>query len=180
MPGQLARGLRRTLAEILKAEDLDSAMEKIRGLGVRKVISPLFALFNHRDERVRWGAISALGAVTAELADTGMESARVVMRRLMWNLNDESGGIGWGCPEAMGEICATHEGLAREYLRILFSYAREDGNYLELDILQRGLLWGIGRVAQARPEMVMGEGPNILPYLKSEDPVVRGLAAWVA
>lgn len=25
-----------------------------------------------------------------------MDSARIVMRRLMWSLNDESGGIGWG------------------------------------------------------------------------------------
>jgi hypothetical protein len=45
-----------------------------------------------------------MGEVMAHLADKDMESARVIMRRLMWSLNDESGGIGWGAPEAMGEI----------------------------------------------------------------------------
>jgi len=58
-----------------------------------------------------------------------MESARVIMRRLMWSLNDESGGIGWGAPEAMGEIMARHEQLTKEYSAILGSYIREDGKF---------------------------------------------------
>jgi len=48
----------------------------------------------------------------------------------------------------MGEILAAHNGLAQEYAHILLSYAREEGNYLELEALQRGLLWGIGRLAE--------------------------------
>ena len=53
-----------------------------------------------------------MGVVVAGLAEHDMESARVVMRRLMWNLNDESGGIGWSSPEAMGEIMDPFPGLA--------------------------------------------------------------------
>ena len=59
-----------------------------------------------RDELIRWRAVSAMGIVTAALADARMDAARVIMRRMMWQLNDESGGIGWGIPEAMGEIMA--------------------------------------------------------------------------
>ena len=119
-----------------------------------------------------------MGAVTADLAQEDMEGARVVMRRLMWNLNDESGGIGWGSPEAMGEILASHEGLAKEYASILISYAREDGNYLEHPVLQRGLVWGIGRLAQFRPSLLKHTAPFLLPFLQSPDHVVRGTAAW--
>jgi len=43
--------------------------------------------------------------------------------------------------------------LAEEYLHMLVSYMREDGpkafqdgNFIELPMLQRGLLWGIGRL----------------------------------
>ena len=36
----------------------------------------------------------------------------------MWTLNDESGGIGWGSPEVMGEILAAHKGLAEIQGRI--------------------------------------------------------------
>jgi hypothetical protein len=108
-----------------------------------------------------------------------MEAARIIMRRLMWNLNDESGGIGWGSPEAMGEILACHEGLAREYAHVLISYTRENGNYLEHELLQQGLLWGVGRLAQARSYLLQGAVPYLMVYLGSGDATVRGLAVWV-
>ncbi|NIR18057.1 MAG: HEAT repeat domain-containing protein, partial [Desulfobacterales bacterium] len=79
----------------------------------------------NEDQDVRWSAVKAMGRVVAKMADEDMESARVIMRRLMWNLNDESGGIGWGSPEAMAEILTCHDGLAKEYAHILISYARE-------------------------------------------------------
>jgi len=102
-----------------------------------------------------------------------------VMRRFMWSLNDESGGIGWGAPEAMGEIMACHEGLAREYAHILVAYMREEGFFLELEMLQRGLMWGLGRLAQVRPSLLRDKNAAafLLPYLDSNDAVVRGLAA---
>ena len=164
----------------LKSADLDIALEKLSQLPVRQVINSLFSFLYNSDEQVRWRAVTAMGAAVAKLADEDMESARVIMRRLMWSLNDESGGIGWGSPEAMGEILACQKTLAREYRQILTSYAREDGNYLELEPLQRGLLWGIGRLSQARPDLVKDAAPYIMPYLKSRDATVRGLAAWIA
>ena len=121
-----------------------------------------------------------MGRIVPCLADEDMESARVILRRLMWNLNDESGGIGWGSPEAMGEILASHEGLAREYTPILISYAREDGNFQETEIMQRGVLWGIGRLASVFPMLVREATPHITPFLKSPDASVRAHAAWVS
>jgi hypothetical protein len=97
----------------------------------------------------------------------------------MWNLNDESGGIGWGSPEAMGEILACHEALAKEYHQILISYAREDGNFQEHELMQRGVLWGIGRLSQVRDDLMKDAAPYLMPYLKSPDATVRGLAVWI-
>jgi hypothetical protein len=98
----------------------------------------------------------------------------------MWNLNDESGGIGWGSPEAMGEIMARHDGLAKEYACILVSYINEAGNFLEHEMLQRGVLWGLGRLAHARPELVRDAAAYLPLFMRSKDAVHRGLAAWVA
>ncbi|MBW1668705.1 MAG: hypothetical protein JRI79_09340 [Deltaproteobacteria bacterium] len=109
-----------------------------------------------------------------------MEAARTVMRRLMWNLNEESGGIGWGSPEAMAEILSRHRSLANEYARILISYAMENGNYLEMEMLQRGLLWGIGRLAEAWHDLAAPAAPLIPPYLASKDATVRAYAAKLA
>jgi len=118
-----------------------------------------------------------MGAVVTNLADEDIESARVIVRRLMWQLNDESGGIGWGAPEAIGEILACHEGLAGEYANILTSYIREDGNFLEHEPLQRGALWGLARVAQVRPDLVQDAKSYLIHRLGSTDATVRGLAA---
>ena len=140
----------------------------------------LFSFFYHGDELVKWRAVSAMGAVVSTLARQDMESSRVVMRRLMWNLNDESGGIGWGSPEAMGEVMARHERLAKEYHKVLLSYIMPDGNYIEHEILQRGVLWGVGRLAHARPNLVKDVVHLLCPYMESPDPALRGLAAWTA
>jgi hypothetical protein len=98
----------------------------------------------------------------------------------MWQLNDESGGIGWGCPEAMGEIMARNENLAEEFWCILISYIRPDGNFLEHEALQRGALWGVGRLAHARPRLLKDSTDYLYPYMQAGDPYLRGLAAWAA
>jgi hypothetical protein len=173
------RATKQRIYELLKSLDLASALAEISRLPSRKVINPLFSLLYNRDQDVRWAAIKAMGMIVAKMAHEDMESARIIMRRLMWNLNDESGGIGWGSPEAMGEILACHDGLAKEYAHILISYTREDGNYLEHEVLQRGLIWGIGRLAQVSPHFLQNAVQHLFPYLESTDATVRGLAAWV-
>ena len=179
MQSQSGRALKRRVYDLLKSTDFDQALEEIQQFPTRRVINPLFSLLYNNNERIKWRAVTAMGAVVTKLADGDMESARVIMRRLMWNLNDESGGIGWGSPEAMGEILACNEILAKEYARILISYAREDGNFQEHELIQRGVLWGIGRLSQVRPDLVKDAAPYLLPYLESPDANVRGLAAWI-
>lgn len=72
---------------------------------------------------------------------------------------------------------------------MLISYMREDGeelcqdgNYLEHPLLQRGLLWGVARLSACRSELVLerGAGPELLPYLCSEDANTRALACIAA
>ena len=160
-------------------ENPDAALEEMLRLPPRSVINPLFSFLHHGDPRLKWPAVRSFGAVVSALADQDLESARVVMRRLMWSLNDESGGIGWGSPEAMGEVLARHPVLAAEYAPILLSYAREDGNYLEHERLQRGLLWGISRVLETQPDLFRDGFPHLERYLGSADATVRGLAARI-
>jgi HEAT repeat protein len=173
------RSLKKKLFDLLNQGDLDKALVEIGRLPPRQIINPLLSFIQSGNEKVKWGAVKAAGHVVSRLADSDLEAARVIMRRLMWTLNDESGGIGWGSPELMGEILAAHGGLAREYAHILLSYARPDGNYLEHEGLQRGLLWGIGKLSEKRPELVKESAGVLLPFLESQDGVIRGLAARV-
>ena len=170
---------KRRIVKLLGSADIDAVIEKLRQLPAAKIINPLIGALCSTKMTVRWHAITALGPVVADLAEQNMEATRVVMRRLMWSLNDESGGIGWGAPEAMGEILSCHNGLAEEYTHILVAYMREDGFYLELEQLQRGLMWGLARLAGNQPELLRARNAVIylLPYLESSDSEVRGLAA---
>jgi hypothetical protein len=172
------RRLKKEVFVLLKEENFDQAMATIRSLPGRRVINPLFSFLCSLDPQIKWRAIKAIGEVVTNVAKEDMESARVIMRRMIWNLNDESGSIGWGLPEAMGEALARHEGLAHEYAVILESYIREDGNFLEHEPLQRGVLWGLGRLAQERPELLKSAIPHLQPFLSSKDAVLRGLAVW--
>ena len=146
----------------------------------------LFSLICREDPHLRWPAITCMGLALSRLADQDLEEARIMMRRFLWSLNDESGGIGWGAPESIAEVMCCHEKLADEYVHMLISYMREDGdelhqdgNYIEHPLLQRGLLWGVARLSECRPALLARKGApgDIPPYLDAVDAEVRGLAA---
>ena len=174
------RSLKNKILKQLKKKDFVKSLEEICQWPARQVVNPLFSFLYSGDENIKWRSITALGEVVSHLAERDLESARIVIRRLMWNLNDESGGIGWGSPEAMGEIMARSPQLAQEFSNILVSYIRPDGNFLEHQILQRGVLWGLGRLAYAQPHLVEEAATLLRPYLQSKDPTLRGLAVWTA
>jgi hypothetical protein len=172
------RELKGKVLAVLESDNFEKGINELCRWPARQVINPLFSFLLSMDEQTRWRAVTAMGAVVSHLAEKDMESARIIMRRLMWSLNDESGGIGWGAPEAMGEIIASHGGLAKEYAPVLVSYIREEGNFLEYEPLQRGAVWAIGRVAQSRSHQVQDALPHLFSYLASSDATLRGLAAW--
>lgn len=174
------RRLKQQVFDVLSSGSFTRRLPELLETPGRRVVNPLFGYLLHADEIVRWRAVVAMGEVVFHLADQDPESARVVLRRMIWQLNDESGGIGWGCPEAMGECVARHPALADTYHRLLVSYLDPEGNHLEHPVLQRGLLWGIGRAAHARPDHMMGWGHLLQPHLVDDDPHHRGLAAWSA
>lgn len=174
------RKLKNEIRQHLQHDPFDQALDEICRLPLKRTVSPLFSFLCSIDEQIKWRAVTALGKVVSGLAALDLESARVVMRRFIWNLNDESGGIGWGCPESMAEVMAQNKGLAEEYGCILISYIQPEGNYLEHEGLQRGVLWGVGRLAHSYPQYTQTISGYLIPYMESNDPILRGLAAWAA
>ena len=174
-----SRDLKKQIHKLLSKENFNDGLYQISNLPAEKVISPLLSFFYNNDQLIRWRAVSAMGIVIAKLSEQNFEATRNLMRRLMWNLNDESGCVGWGSPEAMGEIMVLNERLASEYHKILISYIIPNRNYIENEALQQGVLWGIWRLAHARPEYVKNSIDYLLPFIESPNPVLRGLALWI-
>ncbi len=172
--------LKKRLRSLLANSEMEAAGALLGELGGRKAATLLLGLIADGDVVVKFQAVSALGLVVRELAASDLETGREVLRRLVWSLNEESGAVPWGAPEAMGEIMANDRRLAEEYLNLLISYIWIDGNYLEFEPLQAGVAWGVGRVAQAFPKLVLGRGAAgpLLDHLASPDGQVRGCCAW--
>lgn len=174
------RDLKKKLSALFSENEPTETLNAICRMPPGKVVNALFPFFYSKEPLHFWQAVTAMGAVVSLMADQNMESARVVMRRLMWNLNDESGGIGWGSAEAMGEIMARNEKMADEYACMLISYINPCGNFIDQPDLQKGILWGLARLARTRPQRVAGASGLLIPFLSSLTPALRGLAAWAA
>ena len=171
------RKTKQQVGKILLEPHRETAMEMLMQIPDEQLVGHLFSHFYHKSDLVKFRSIAAMGALGSRMGQKNMEKARIVLRRIMWNLNDESGGIGWGSPEAMGEILGLSPELAREFNSILFSYLDPDGNYLEHEMLQRGVLWGVGTYLESNP-LDLNEKTKglLLGYLQSLDPVKRGYA----
>jgi HEAT repeat protein len=169
---------KKKIIDLLKSPDFLKRLDTLQGLPLHKTLSTLFSALCSEDEEVKWHAVTAAGRLVADLGERDPEAARDILRRMMWSLNEESGGIGWGFPEAMGETLARNETLAREFATLLFSYIQPEGNFLEFEPLQRGVLWAIGRLAEAFPSLItpLKPGAFLLPFLESTDTAVRGNA----
>ena len=149
-----------------------------------KTANGLIGLLTDSKETVKWRAVIALGQLADQMFSEDPEGVRKVIRQLIWNLNDESGGIGWGMPEALGEILAVVPALREGYSGLLAAYLVEGGCRLENEQLQKGVIWGLGRLKfldRALKDKVI---PFLLQALKNPDPSTQGmpsgpLVSWV-
>jgi rubredoxin len=161
----------------LEKEDYDGLADLARGQE-GKIASALIGFLTDGQEVVKWRAVKALGLVAESLFRRNPDRVRTLIRQLIWNLNDESGNIGWGMPEAFGEILARIPSLKQEYLRLLTAYLGEEKGLLDHPQLQKGVIWAIGRNRALDP----GSKAKALSFLKAalqaKDPSLKGTAVW--
>lgn len=193
------RRTKRIVENVLRADDWQERLAELETYPPKKLVGALFSMLLNPDALVPWRAVVAFGKVVDRMAGRNMEDARIVMRQLIWRMNEESGNIGWGIGEIWGEIMARNERLADDYHTILLSYVQEyegicHGNFLDHPPLRWGVLWGLGRLAQERPELlekglddlelvldpakVMEGREGTYEGLECHDAQARGLACW--
>ncbi len=119
---------------------------------------------------MRWLAVEALGRVAAVRAREDLEPVREMLRRTLWLMNDESGGLLWHGPQVLGAVLASVPALPGGLLEILASF-------LEEDPFRVGTRWALWRIATVRPEAVAVAAARLFPSLADPDAAVRGHAA---
>jgi hypothetical protein len=127
-----------------KPKDLGTAIRDLR----RRLMSG--------DGLARRQAAREMGKVASFLAQEDLEAGRNLCRRLFWSLNAESGEIGWGAAEALGEIMAESKPLAREFGHLLVSLIAEGENRLKDPALLDDAARGLDRLLMSWPETVPG------------------------
>ncbi len=176
------RSLRREISKSLADPSFPQTMSSLVAHSPKTVVNALLPYLCHANVVVKWNSVLGVGVFTKSLANENREEARLVMRRLIWTLNEECGGIGWGTPEGMAEIMVHDSQMADEYMNMLTSFLIGEGNFLEFEPLQAGVLWGLGRLSTFRFDLLIEKDiASRLPfYFGSPDASVRGYAAWVA
>lgn len=164
-----------------KLEDLHwkSNIGQIVQIG-QKAVPALFSFLLLQSE-LRHRAAIALGQIIAGLYATDPETARNYIRQYMWHMNEDSGNIGWGIPEAFAETLGASPELAKEYAHILVSYIIELGfadNFCDFAPLRRSCYWAVGRLAQAQPGLVEKNRKWLVKGLEDDDEICCGMAAW--
>jgi HEAT repeat protein len=130
----------------------------------------LFSLLYDGDGLIRWRAIEGLGRVMGALADRDSAgAARETVRKILWAMNDESGGLIWNGPEAIAEVLANVPSLMEPYAEKLPSY------YLE-EPFERGAHWAVARLAALRGDCFSGRVDELLPSLSNPDPFIRAFS----
>lgn len=155
--------------QLLAAWDLDG----IQRWAAEEPGAPMVlqSLLLDADELVAWRAVEGLGRVAAARARRDLEPVREILRRTLWLMNDESGGLLWHGPQVMGAVLACVPALHPGFLEVLASF-------LEEQPFRAGTRWGLWRVAVSGPEAVAAAaGPALAASLADPDPAVRGHAA---
>ena len=148
------RKLKSQIIEFLEQPEFTKKLNTIHEFPTQKSVNILISLLCSTDKSTKENAIIALGELVAKIAENDIESARTIMRRLTWSLNEESGWIGWGSSEAMAEIMTRNNQLADEYHKFLISYISEGENYLLFEELRKEVIFGLKRLSHVRPDLV--------------------------
>ncbi len=125
------------------------------------------------EEKLLWPAIEAIAVIMETWWLSGdEEKVREYIRKLLWSINDESGGIGWNAPQTIAETIVRIPELVDPYGSIII-----DRTMKEPLLVQNGL-WAIGRLGR-RIESDLGFFKEVvLENFESDNPHTLALAAW--
>lgn len=171
--------LKKEIEQILINDSPEKFYSTLENYNPHMLVNPLMGLLYDPRELIKFRSVEAIGFIMEKEAHKNIETVKNIMRRFMWNLNEESGGIGWGSPEAMAEIAARSQNIFSSFAKIIISYIDpESTSYLDHKELHPGIIWGIGRLGKANPDTGSLSEYIFNDILDDPDPRIKGLGVW--
>ncbi len=120
---------KRDFISLVEEENFEQ-IEKV-ALNNQNIFGWLISLSYDRENPLSWKAIQAMGHVTKAYVNAqNIEPLKNTIRKLLWSMADESGGIGWRSAELIGEIIYAEPSLFKDIIPILWS-KKEEESFLE-------------------------------------------------
>jgi hypothetical protein len=158
--------MKKFIHRALEMNDLDAVVLLVQKN--RKALSLLIRMAYDKETLVGWRAIKAVGRIANVLVNAEREFLRIAVRKLLWSLSDESGGIGWAAPELLGEIVQSDpEGFADIIPLIAEVYGIEEQTF------RPGVMYALARVAEVSPEIIVNYQKIIIRSLLDTNPLIR-------
>ncbi len=165
------RSIKSDVKGLLERYDLKSIIEL--AMDNPRIVSALISMSYDKNSLLTWRAMEAMGLVVAAISKNSPEQAGEIVRRLLWSITEESGGIGWTAIEMLAEIVVNDPERYRNLVALLMEFYDEE-------IFKDGVLYAIGRIGGRRPELLVDYSDKIEGIISdgmsSKYPRVRGLA----
>jgi hypothetical protein len=165
--------IKRTIQRALEQNDLDAVVSLVQQH--RRALSQLVRIAYDKETLAGWRAIKAIGRVAKALVKTDEEFLRMTIRKLLWSLSDESGGIGWAAPEILGEIVSADPEKFSDIIPLIAEVYE-----IEEQVFRPGVVYALMRIAETAPELVLNYQKIIIRSLMDNDPLLRTFAIDLA
>lgn len=172
MLNMVSFSLKQSIQQSLESNDIDTIVALAKKN--RRVLALLVRSAYEKETLVAWRAIKAAGLVARALVKTDHEFLRETIRKLLWSLSDESGGIGWSAPEIIGEIVSADPQRFSDVIPLI---AEVYG--IEEDVFRPGVVYALGRIAEVSPELVLPYREILIKALSDSNPLTKVYALEV-
>jgi hypothetical protein len=157
---------RQQLVHFLESDDLASVASLVKDN--RRCMSHLVRLAYDKETLTGWRSIKAIGLAAKAIVNEEYAFLREMIRKLLWSLSDESGGIGWSAPEIIGEIICSDPDRFQDIIPIISAVYD-----IEEEVFRAGILYALSLIAEERPDLVLPQKDIAIRALNDKNPLVR-------
>jgi len=163
---QLMHNLKKIILQALESDELDTVASLVKEN--RRALAILVRNSYDKETLAGWRAIKVVGLVAKALVKTDYEFLRETVRKLLWSLSDESGGIGWSAPELLGEIVSADPKKFEDVIPLIAQVYE-----VEEEVFKPGVVYALARIAETSPERVAVYQKIAIMSLADKNPLVK-------
>lgn len=157
--------IKKMLIGFLQSQDFNRIAEISEGN--QSVISKLISLSYDKEDLIAWRAIESFYSISKKLTPIDQSFVRNTIRRLLWSMSDESGGIGWSACEILGMIISANVKEYDDIIPLLWSFREEE-------MFKPGVMWAIYHIALSDKERLLSICcDDLIKYVNDNNPYVR-------